>query len=180
MKLRSQADAIMVGARTAEIDQPSLTVRDASGRPADRQPVRVVLARNTVPDAELFTDGQGRAVALIAQDWITDDIDGVELMGYDGQAGVSGALETLGAMGITHLLVEAGGGLMTALWETDLLDELVIVHAGGMVGPSGSDVFYRSEPQDGSVLARRMKVVETGALDGDAVTVWRRAEDKRT
>ena len=177
MRLRSMADAVLVGARTAEVDQPALTVRDPEGNLTKRQPIRVVMGRNAAPEADLLTDGLGRAIALLPQEWTSDVADGVEVLGYDGSAGIAGALETLGAIGITHLLIEAGGGLLTALWETDLIDEMVLYHSGGMAGRDAPGAFYGHHQGGRDVLQRRMTVTETGIAGGDAVTLWRRASE---
>ena len=173
MRLRAMADAVLVGARTAEVDQPALTVRDREGNAAKKQPIRVVMGRNAAPKADLLTDGFGRAIALLPQEWASDAGDDVEVLGYDSSTGIAGAIETLGSIGITHLLVEAGGGLLTALWETDLIDEMVLYHAGGMAGRDAPEAFYGRQQGEADALERRMTVTETGIVGGDAVTVWR-------
>lgn len=177
MRLRSMADAVLVGARTAEVDQPALTVRDPEGNLTKRQPIRVVMGRNAAPKADLLTDSLGRTIALLPQEWTSDVADGVEVLGYDSSAGIAGAVETLGAIGITHLLIEAGGGLLTALWETDLIDEMVLYHSGGMAGRDAPEAFYGHHQGETDALQRRMTVTETGIAGGDAVTLWRRASE---
>ncbi len=177
MRLRRMADAVLVGARTAEVDDPALTVRDPDGRLAVNQPIRVVLGRNAVPDAGLLTDGKGRAIALVPQEWASEAPVGVEVLGYDGSEGLLSAIETLGLIGVTHLLVEAAGGLLTAFWERDLIDELVLYHAGGMAGPDAPALFLHPQDPSGETLDTKMRAVETGIVGEDAVTVWRRKED---
>src|SRR5687767_6416031 len=44
-RLRATCDAVVVGSGTAVTDDPQRTVRDADGRPAVRQPLRVVVDR---------------------------------------------------------------------------------------------------------------------------------------
>ena len=51
--LRSQVQAVVIGAATASIDDPALTVRDDQGELDSGQPLRVVLARTTLPHAGL-------------------------------------------------------------------------------------------------------------------------------
>jgi len=56
-RLRAQVDAVLVGTGTALADDPQLTVRDADERPAERQPLRVVVGMRTLPaDARLLDD----------------------------------------------------------------------------------------------------------------------------
>jgi diaminohydroxyphosphoribosylaminopyrimidine deaminase/5-amino-6-(5-phosphoribosylamino)uracil reductase len=73
--LRSNADAVAVSAATVIADNPSLTVRDCEGRLASRQPLRVVLARQTTPpaDSAVFTDGLAETKVVIRL-WIVSGI----------------------------------------------------------------------------------------------------------
>ena len=87
----------------------------------------------------------------------------------------AGALAALGRAGIVSLLVEAGPRLLSALWDDDLIDELVLYHAGGMAGDGAPPLFVGESPGDSSSLVRRMRAVEAGLAGSDAVTVWRRA-----
>src|SRR5690606_20265664 len=48
-RLRAEVDAIAVGTGTVLIDNPRLSVRDASDAPVGRQPVRVVVGTRDVP-----------------------------------------------------------------------------------------------------------------------------------
>jgi riboflavin biosynthesis pyrimidine reductase len=60
------SDAVMVGARTAAVDDPSLLVRDDSQHPVTHQPLRVVLCRESVPTgASLLRDDAGEALVLV-------------------------------------------------------------------------------------------------------------------
>jgi len=173
MRLRAEADAVVVGAHTARVDDPSLTVRDAAGEPAARQPMRVVLARNAVPDVRLFSDGAGRAVALIPTEWAGEAPQTAESITYDGGEGITGALKALADRGVVSVLVEAGAGMLTALWETGHIDELVLYHAGGMAGADAPVAFYGKPTVSDGVLEHRMRPRECAVLGDDIVTVWR-------
>jgi len=173
MRLRAQADAVVVGAHTARVDDPSLLVRDEAGAPTQRQPLRVVLARNAAPDASLLHDGLGPAVALLPEEWAGDAPPGAEVMTYDGHAGVRGALAALAGRGVASVVVEAGPGMLTALWETHLIDELVLYHAGGMAGQEAPAMFYGKSNAQGDTLMPAMAGVECAVVGDDVVTVWR-------
>lgn len=179
MRLRSAADAVMVGAATARIDDPALTVRDPeTGAPAEHQPVRIVLARTAVPDVGLFHDGLGETFALAPAS--AQVPAGVSFVRYDtgGEpaAGLTSAFAALDTLGIRRVLVEAGPGLFTALWDSGLIDELTLVHAGGVFGTGAPVLFDPPGGPDDAVstqLERRMMAVEAGVIGDDAVTVWR-------
>jgi diaminohydroxyphosphoribosylaminopyrimidine deaminase/5-amino-6-(5-phosphoribosylamino)uracil reductase len=179
MRLRSQADAVMTGAATIAIDDPALTVRDADGSPATRQPKRIILARTDQPpaDARLLHDSLGRPLLLLPEEADPDPAlePLVDVVTYAIGDGLPAALRALGDRGIMSLLVEAGPRLLTALLDDDLVDELVLYHAGGMAGDGAPALFVGESQEDMSSLRRRLRAVEAGLAGSDAVTVWRRA-----
>ncbi|MBS3956310.1 MAG: bifunctional diaminohydroxyphosphoribosylaminopyrimidine deaminase/5-amino-6-(5-phosphoribosylamino)uracil reductase RibD [Clostridiales bacterium] len=178
MRLRAAADAVLVGARTAEIDKPTLTVRDSDGIDAPHQPLRIVLARDHVPAmVPLFDDARGPvALACHARTAVSGPPETVRLLEYLPSEGVSGALKAIAHCGVDRLLVEAGPRLLTALWDGDLIDELVIVHAGGMAGVSAPGMYLGDVGNVASRLTRPMYAVESGVAGTDAVSVWRPKE----
>jgi diaminohydroxyphosphoribosylaminopyrimidine deaminase/5-amino-6-(5-phosphoribosylamino)uracil reductase len=179
MRLRAASDAVMVGAATMTIDDPALTVRDADGEPATRQSLRVVLCRTGQPpvSARMFNDRLGKPVLLLPEE-ATPDLDLLqvaEIERFPIAEGIRGAIRVLGDRGIVSLLVEAGPRMLTALWEEDLIDELVLYHAGGMAGDEAPALYVGESQEDRASLARGMRAVEAGVAGNDAVTVWRRS-----
>lgn len=183
MRLRAQADAVMTGVATIAIDDPALTVRDSQGTAQVRQPKRVVLARTDQPPAaaRLFHDGLGRPVLLLPEEADADPaLEALaDVVGYPIAEGLEGALRALADQGIVSLLVEAGPRLLSALMEDDLVDELVIYHAGGVAGDGAPALFVGESQEDPTSLRRTMRAVEAGLAGSDAVSVWRRAEAER-
>ncbi len=187
MRLRSRADAVVVGARTAAIDDPALTARTAEGADAPRQPLRVVLCRDSVPASlSLLADGRGPVTLLVPDDaapetGLPDDVGTVR---YDRAGGVRSALGTLAEeTGVRDLLVEPGGRLFTALLTERALDELVLVHAGGFAGGGAPGICAGGESDpfaQTTSLERWFTPVEAGIVEESAVTVWRPQETART
>jgi len=105
-------DAVVVGAGTVRIDDPTLTVRLPEGDPwfrgADEQPVRVVLG--TVPDGAAVTP----AIALTGTP--------------------EAVLDELGARGMLQVLVEGGATVAHGFHSRGLVDRYVLYLAPALFG----------------------------------------------
>ncbi len=178
-RLRANSDAVCVGASTLRADDPLLTVRDPDGTTAARQPLRVVLARTTVPRAShvVFRGDSGPSMLLVSE-VAADNVSqlteaGVQVERYPYAEGLRGALRLLGQRDITSVLIEAGPGLFSAAVDGDVIDELVVYHAGGFGGNAAPALFAGSGETAEGCLVRRYRAVEAGTAGEDAVTVWR-------
>jgi riboflavin biosynthesis pyrimidine reductase len=86
---------------------------------------------------------------------------------------VLGAVTALSGTDVVSLLVEPGPRLFGSLMAAGLVDELVVIHAGGLGGEEAPSL-YVGEPQDDpSTLERPLRAVEAAVIGDDAVTVWR-------
>jgi diaminohydroxyphosphoribosylaminopyrimidine deaminase / 5-amino-6-(5-phosphoribosylamino)uracil reductase len=142
-RLRAWADAIVVGAGTAIVDEPALTVRDERFADA-RPPLRVVLdASGRVPvSGPLFEGGAPTLVATTAtaadariRGWAAA---GAEVMVLDQAAEGGVALEplmhALGKRDVQGLLVEGGATLAWSFVRDGLVDDAVVYLAPVLVG----------------------------------------------
>ncbi len=179
MRLRTAADAILVGAGTVSADDPLLTVRDDEGRPAERQPMRVVLCRSNVPSpaAAVFAADQ-QAVVLasdVADENALDVIArrGVRVLRYSLQDGLAGALSVLDENGVVRILAETGPALFGAMWREGVIDELVTYYAGGVIGEQGLPLFDGDGRIEDDRLAREFEAREVGMMGPDVVVAWR-------
>ncbi len=179
MQLRSQASAVMVGASTVRVDDPELTVRDADEHALERTPRRIVVSRTSVPEVRcgLFSDGVG-ATLVVSESALADEVAtceraGVRVLRYRYADGLAGALKVIAEDGVNDVLAESGPSLFSALWRGRLIDELVMVTAGGMSGNAGPPLFLGQADSTGADLAPVFEATEAGIAEGDAVTVWR-------
>jgi diaminohydroxyphosphoribosylaminopyrimidine deaminase / 5-amino-6-(5-phosphoribosylamino)uracil reductase len=136
-RLRSLADAGMVGAGTVREDDPSLTVRGVRGP----NPVRVVLSGDLrLPlGARLFHDGAaptwvlaGERAARGARARKLRGL-GVEVMALRRRT-FDAALEALAARGVRRLLVEGGVEVATGFLRARLVDRLILHLAPTVLG----------------------------------------------
>jgi len=112
---RATADAVLVGTGTVVADDPRLTVRDADGCPAARQPLRVVLGRRPVPAGARVLDGEAPTLLLDHRDPAL-------------------ALRQLHEREVRHVWLEGGPTLAAAFWRAGLVDEVLAYVAPALLG----------------------------------------------
>ncbi len=148
--LRSRVDAIVVGRRTAEMDDPLLTARPESGTPA-RVATRVVvssLARLSA-DSQLAKTAKDFPVLLVCgPDAQKRDMrrlagKGVEVLPFLAETRYERTLQLLDELGsrrMTNILVEGGSQLFGTLLDARQIDEIHVFIApkifGGEKAPS--------------------------------------------
>ncbi len=151
-RLRAMSDAILTGVGTVLADNPSLTVRrDELGDIGDatepaRQPLRVIADRDarTPPTAQILRGGNVQvfcASSTLASSAAQDLAAlGISLTGVgwkDNGIDVEELLDSLGALGINELLVEAGPTLAGTFINEGLVDELWLYQAPVFLGSTG-------------------------------------------
>jgi diaminohydroxyphosphoribosylaminopyrimidine deaminase / 5-amino-6-(5-phosphoribosylamino)uracil reductase len=180
MRLRAGSDAVLIGARTAIADDSRLTVRDSDDVPAVRQPLRVVFTRTTdVAGCSLFRDGSGSSALLMPQDSALSAPEGAQTVTYDPTGGVGSAMRSVAVAGVARVLVEPGQLLFGALWDADLIDELVLIHAGGVAGGEWTGMYAASGSETDEQLEIRLRPTEAAVMGDDVVTVWQRTGPRR-
>ena len=129
-KLRSEVDAIMVGTRTAYLDNPSLTVRHWTGK----HPVRVLSDRSLrVPTSATLFDGTIRTLVYNAK---KSGVEGqTEYLPLDLTIPIiPQILQSLHEKRIQSLLVEGGALLHRRFMESGLWDEARIETTPAVLG----------------------------------------------
>ncbi|MFB9731996.1 GTP cyclohydrolase II [Ornithinimicrobium kibberense] len=135
-RLRALVDAVVVGAATVAADDARLTVRAVPGD----NPVRVVLdPRGVLPrDTATLTDGAARTLWVVGPKVAVPDglADHVEVVRWedDGPMAPHQVLELLAARGLTRVLVEGGGRLVSAFVEAGAVDRLFLTTAPVLIG----------------------------------------------
>jgi diaminohydroxyphosphoribosylaminopyrimidine deaminase/5-amino-6-(5-phosphoribosylamino)uracil reductase len=117
-KLRSETDAILVGAETIRTDNPHLTARGAG---TSHQPVRVVITRSgKLPNrARIFTDRLGKNTLVYRNEPL------------------AAVLADLGKKNVVSVMIEGGGDVLGHALDQRLIDKVQIyiapIFAGGGV-----------------------------------------------
>ncbi|MCW2697668.1 MAG: ribD [Modestobacter sp.] len=146
-RLRATCDAVLVGSGTALIDDPRLTVRDAEGRTAERQPLRVVLdRRGRLPATARVLDDEAPTLVSRAA-------DPAEL------------LAELFDRDVRRVLLEGGPTLAAAFLDAGLVDEVVVHLAPQLLGAGPSLVGDLGITTMGAAL--RLQVLDVTLMGGD-------------
>lgn len=114
--LRSRVDAIAVGTATVAADNPQLTAR-GQGLLSERQPLRVVIGRSSLPDASYLQSAVAAGQAL-----------------HYRRRELTEVFSDLYRQGVRHLMIEGGPTLLTACMAQDLVDELYWYRAPLLLG----------------------------------------------
>lgn len=142
-ELRARCGGVMVGFRTAQIDDPELTVRHVEGE----QPIRIVVD----PLGEVDDDSNLVRTATELPTWLlaSEDVDprrsgvlsdhGVQVIHVPTAEGprrlhLGQALKELHRRGLRRLLVEGGGGLVAQLFAWNCVDQVLAFVAPKIIG----------------------------------------------
>tara|TARA_B110000196_G_scaffold58378_2_gene48444 strand:+ start:5483 stop:6619 length:1137 start_codon:yes stop_codon:yes gene_type:complete len=148
-RIRAQSCAIICGADSVLIDDPSMNVRIEAD---SRQPLRVIIdsQHRVKSNANIFTHaGEILIVSPTkAKQAITSNVSHVsylqaQAIEHNGQQQVdlTHLLEQLAEQGINEVLVETGATLAGAFIEQNLVDELVIFTAPTLLGSDARPAF---------------------------------------
>jgi len=139
-RMRSEADAVMVGGGTARRDDPRLTSRI----PGSRQPKRVVLTSRPAEllQRRLLREEGGEVIVACPTGIGKRDVEALRSLGArvlplpsrQGKVRARDFLAALGAEGVTSLLVEGGGRIAAWLAEEGSVDRYVVYVAPLLLG----------------------------------------------
>ncbi len=138
-RLRKEADAIIVGARTVLKDDPLLTARIKDGNTkqlstaglkrqpstagSKRQPLRIILSgKSKIPvSARVLNSEGGQAIIAKARK-------------KDGRVDIKFLLKELAKKGITNVLIEGGGETIASAFEAKVVDKVCFFISPKIIG----------------------------------------------
>jgi riboflavin-specific deaminase-like protein len=182
-RLRTQVDAVMIGAGTMRTERYGRMVsdplyrawRERIGLPHD--PLAVIISGSLdLPwDAALFTDGGGRVLIFTASDEEPPDTQTpVRVVRQKDQVNMIDALRHLRQeRGIRALLCEGGPRLNGELWAARLADELFLTIAPKLAGGEAPRIL------EGELAAvEELELAWLLQSDGELFARYRRAEQR--
>lgn len=167
-RLRTEADAVLVGAETVRSDDPLLTIR-LPEYDGPQPPAVVVAGDGPLPHrARVWERPDTITVAAhvvdVPGDVITVDKDA------NGLPDLTQAAVALAERGLLAILVEGGARISSALWGREIVDRGV-TYVGGMVaGGAGIPVFAGT--WESMAEGRRVDIVDVTLLGGDVRIDW--------
>ena len=161
-ELRHEHDAILVGANTAAVDNPSLT--DRSGKTRRRKLVRVVLDNTLrLPLSSTLVSTAKEFPTIVFTNCTDAEKIGelrakeVEIVqSPEGGRNLSGVLEELGRREIQSVLVEGGTRLAGAFYDAKLIDKVSFFIAPIVIG--GKDAPTAIGGQGSTLLSTAMRL----------------------
>ncbi len=178
--LRAKADAILVGRKTIEADDPELTCRLPGLQ--DRSPVRVVLApRCDVPlEARIFQAERPPVWIMCGDSSQCGPLfgrRGVRIFDIGASSGgklnLQLAMMRLAAEGVTRLLVEGGPATARGFLEAGLADEVIIMQGDKSVPEDASALPFVDKGLDLVTGSPAFVQSERRKAGPDTITVYR-------
>jgi riboflavin-specific deaminase-like protein len=176
---RALCDAIMVGANTVRVDDPSLTVRYVEGR----NPLRVIPSSDgLLPlSSALLNDGVPTLVATAAKASEATLAalrakPGVEVVRCGREVvDLPALMQVLAARGIRTLIVEGGSTLLSSLFGQNLVSKIIIKHIPIISGDPDAPTYLTLTPRAGLELGiSRWRMDEWFVKGGIGVSIYAR------
>lgn len=174
-QFRHECDAILVGANTVVVDDPSLT--DRSGKPRRRKLVRVVLDNrlSTTPDRGIVTTAADTPTIIYTNSRDTEKIDELKTSSVDivvsqmGGRDLEGVLQDLCERQIQSVLVEGGSEIAGSFIDARLVDKLTLVMSPLVIGGREAPTAIAGRGIDSLAEAFRFNDVNVEKLGDDLI-----------
>ena len=177
---RMQSDAVMIGSRTAIMDDPSLNVRHITTK---QQPAKIIIdtTLKTPLTSKIFQSANEFKTIIccghnvdqsLVSIWINQGSKIIKCKtNMDGKIDLIDAMKHLGTIGINNIFCEGGASLATSLLKADLIDEFISMTSGLLIGANGRSVVENFDNLSISKLPI-LKLRESYKYGQDVVSIW--------
>jgi diaminohydroxyphosphoribosylaminopyrimidine deaminase/5-amino-6-(5-phosphoribosylamino)uracil reductase len=176
-ELRAKYDAIMIGSNTLINDNPLLTCR--LPKLEDRSPIRLIIdSQGKLKEEHNIAKTADKVTTWVITNKVEGKIKNIDYLVVNSNSAGKVCLKDTASklvseVGITRLLVEGGGTLITELLKQNLIDRLIICRSGKILGndaiPFVGDLGIQSINS-----CYRFKKAEVIDFDEDIVEIWNR------
>jgi len=179
---RMQNDAVMIGAGTAEFDDPSLNVRHIK---TIQQPARIILDSHlrtsvqtkifrSLRDFKTFVCCLKSVKPNLIKKWKDNGAHVIKCEStFDGKIDLKSALSNLGKLGLNNIFCEGGSTLATNLINNNLVDQFILIKSGLLIGSDGKSVIGKF-PKTPFTKLPKLNLIETYRYGDDSISIWRR------
>ncbi|MSR40793.1 MAG: bifunctional diaminohydroxyphosphoribosylaminopyrimidine deaminase/5-amino-6-(5-phosphoribosylamino)uracil reductase RibD [Phycisphaerales bacterium] len=180
---RGRVDAVMTGIGTVLADDPRLNARDVSIRRVAMRVVYDPLAHTPPQCAMLARAEDGRVAILVLPAALRDDEvaarahalerAGATLVDLGTEGQVTPACAALFELGVSTMLVEAGGGLVGKLFAEQLVDEIFTFIGPIVIGDANAISSVRGLRTDAMTDAVHARLIAVRRRGDDALLHYR-------
>lgn len=182
--LRLKSQAILIGTKTAVLDQPQLNVRLSQTwskyyfASQEHRPLRCFIdVYGKVTSGPLLNTQLGQTIVFTNKDtcspstisiWKQCDVQMCFVNIQDHRICLTDILDDLGKRGVLSLLVEGGGELFTSFVESNLVDCIKLYIAPKFLGPTGVPLY------SGNLLTDRYRQVKSKTVGDNTIITYER------
>ena len=170
-RLRSNVDAILIGRNTAEVDDPSLTVREVAGN----NPKRIIADtfRQLPLTLKIFNDNLSENIVFCSSEKFENNetpfCKYLAIKEKENKLDLKEMLDVLACEGVATLLVEGGAELIKSFFDDNLIDEVYL--------------YTSNKPLDNATLSNPLEInnenwtiTKTKQFESDELIIARKNE----
>jgi len=186
--LRSKNQAILVGANTVRIDNPSLDCRILGLE--EYSPIKIIICKKLdfTFDENIFTKNLQTSTIIVCPESQKNNSNLSKFLQknpqnlaifceeIDNKIDLKIALKKLNEIGINSILIEGGSSIITQFLQHDLVDELIWIQAGIIIGNDGLEGVGKLGFNDLNHVISNFQLQKFWQIENDLIRVFKKIE----